>query len=138
MAQSKLKILQEVQNVLNMGDKELEMLPNVIKSLIAEATIPPASLTLVFNPLTGQIKQVTVSETRPSAQRYMMIARILLQLSQRFNELAVEVKDVGKEEGVGGAEGPRGDDEPRAGAGSDRHEVGEMAPSGTNSSDFSK
>ena len=113
----RLRVLTEVQQVLGLSDDRLAQLPQIVRELAQTAVMEPCLVAFVFQPNTGQLRQVAMSRVPQTPDAYATLSRVTAGLAQQFQNLALEVaKNVaGKQESVGETGGPCGDAERRDG-----------------------
>ena len=88
---AKLKVLSEIQKIFNVGDKDIEKIPEAITRLAQAASVSPCLVAFVFDPMTGQLKQVATSQLPQTPEVYGLVARVITGLAQQFQNIAVEV-----------------------------------------------
>lgn len=112
----KLKILQEIQENLDVSDENLNTLPAAIRQMVTRLLVAPGVVSIVFSPLDFTVQQVVNSDLPRDAEVLSKVANALLFVAEQYNKLALEVaKNDSKEEGLEQNPIPPGDDEPRDG-----------------------
>jgi len=129
---SKLRILDEVLEVLQLDPDNMERLPALVATLAQRATTQPVVVCFAFDPIDGKLLQVALSSVPATAKNYQALSKVTTELAQQFQNVALEVAKnaVAEEKRVGGGTPGGQDDEPRVGPGPEGHGVGEMAPPG--------
>jgi len=98
----KLEVLGKIQQLLNVEDGQLQQLPEALKGFINRALTPPCIVAIAFNPATGEITQAALSNIPQAPEAYNLVSRVLLNLSQQFQNTALEVaKNAHTEESLG-------------------------------------
>ena len=129
----RLRVLGEVQALLGVKDEDIARIPEVVKTILQRVAVPPCLLAFAFDPTSGQLKQIALSEVPKDPDAYHAVAQVTTQVAQRFSNIAMEVaKRVGQESRVAEGSVPCGSDELGAGAGPDGPEVGQV-PAGDGS-----
>ncbi len=112
----KLKVLQEIQENLEVSDDDLSTLPAAIRQMITRLMVAPGVISIVFSPLDFSVLQVVNSDLPRDAGVLSKVAKAILFVAEQYNQLALEVaKNDSKKEGLDQSPAPSGGDEPRDG-----------------------
>jgi len=124
----KLRVLDEVQQLLGMKDEDIARVPEAIKALLQQVAVEPCLVSFAFNPLTGKLQQLAMSTVPQVPEAYHAVAQVTTRVAQQFSNIAMEVaKRVGQEGRMAEGDGPRGGDELGAGVSPDGPEVGQVS-----------
>ncbi len=87
----KLKILQEIQENLDVSDENLNTLPAAIRQMVTRLVVPPGVVSIVFSPLDFTVQQVVNSDLPRDAGVLSKVAKAILFVAEQYNQLALEV-----------------------------------------------
>ena len=119
---SKLKLFEEIQEVLQVPDTGIELIPNGIRNLVEAVKTPPTSVTIARNSV-GQVSISTAGHPQ-TPEAFLGLADMMNKVATKFRETAVEVaKNVGDQEEVGTAGDAHRNDEQGNGPSADNDAV---------------
>ena len=109
-------VLEQVQRLLGVADKDAKQIPAAVQQLIHIATAPPWVLTVVIDPTTKGVRQVITSPLPEDPDAYFVLSHALNSVAERLQVRAVEVaKNVGQKNGVAKCDETPGDAQQRDG-----------------------
>ena len=124
---SKARLVEEMCESLGLPKNQMEQLPRILGELARRAGTPPCMVTFAFDPGTGRILQVSVSDFPKVVKAYSTLARATMNVAAQFQRKVQEGLD-GNLETVEADAGTSEDVERGNGRGPERLEVGK-APS---------
>lgn len=87
----KLKVLQEIQENLEVSEENLNTLPSAIRQMVTRLVVPPGVVSIVFSPLDFTVQQVVNSDLPRDAGVLSKVAKAILFVAEQYNQLALEV-----------------------------------------------
>jgi len=90
-ATEKAKLFDEMAKMLNVPEGDWGTLPEALDQFIKHHGAQPALLALAFDLFTGKVRQVALSGIPMTADAYQRLARIVTNLADQFNVVAVEI-----------------------------------------------
>ena len=115
----KLEALKQTLAMLRLTDSP-EQLPMVVQEMIKQLAVPNVMIAFAFQPLTGNLVNISTSALLPKPEAYSQVANAASRIAQIFQNKAMEVMQsvpVDKPEGMEGVSTPRPSPEPRDGVG---------------------
>ena len=95
----KAKVMTETCKMLNLPtDEQMAKLPEIIGTLIQQ----PVMVSFCFNPVTGLLLQVAVSNLEPSALVYSQLAQVTRGVAEQYQDLSIQMMEAenGKRKGT--------------------------------------
>lgn len=123
---TKASVLKETCQVIGLPVSQMEQLPRILGQLARKAATPPCVVSFAFDPGTGQILQVSVSDFPKVVKAYSALARATMSVAGEFQRKVQEELD-GAVEGLEANAEARGDVKPGNGGSATGPKVGESA-----------
>jgi len=114
----KLEALKQVLTMLRLTN-EPEKLPIVVQEMIRQLAVPNVVIAFAFQPLTGNLVNVSNSALPPKPEAYSQVANAASRVAQIFQSKAMEVMQsvsMDKPEGVEGTQKTRTNSKSRDGS----------------------
>jgi len=133
----KLEALKQTLEMLQLTDSP-EQLPTVVQEMIKQIAVPNVVIAFAFQPLTGNLVNISTSALPPKPEAYSQVANAASRVAQVFQNKAMEVMQsvpVDKKGRMDTGETPSSDNESRDGVGEETavdtpdSGVGESVPS---------
>ena len=111
--------MEQTLEMLRLTDSP-ERLPTVVQEMIKQIAVPNVVIAFAFQPLTGNLVNISNSALPPKPEAYSQVANAASRVAQIFQNKAMEVMQsvtVDKEGGVDRVETSHPSNEPRDGVG---------------------
>ena len=115
----KLQALKQTLEMLRLTDSP-EQLPTVVQEMIKQIAVPNVVIAFAFQPLTGNLVNISTSALPPKPEAYSQVANAASRVAQIFQNKAMEVMQsvtVATKERMDGVETPYPSPESRDGVG---------------------